>query len=96
MWTERQLRIWNDLHKKLPRHLVATGKLVKDWDNKRVLYYVLVVALPDQKTCSIAVAALLTNIQNVPTIAGFLDNFRYDHLKLKLSSNYIPRQIITD
>ena len=97
MWTERQVRLWHDLCQKPAAHLDATGTIVGNWNGKKVLYYALVVTLPDGNSSPIPVAELISTRHNVPTITAFLDHFKYDHQQLTSScTRIVPRQIITD
>jgi hypothetical protein len=96
MWTESQIRTWHHISHKDISYIDATGTIVKDYDDKRVLYYALVVRHPKEGNPPLPVAEMITNDQSAYSIRTFLERFRRDESLVFKGNVTIPRQLNSD
>ena len=69
---------------------------MKDYDDKRVLYYALVVRHPKEGNPPLPVAEMITNDQSAYSIRTFLERFRRDESLVFKGNVTIPRQLNSD
>ena len=94
MWTESQLRTWHHLSHKDVSCINATGTIVKDFNDKRVLYYAFVACYPVRGNPPLPIVEMVTNDHSAHSIRNFLERFRRDEAIIFRGNLTIPRQSI--
>ena len=96
MWTEDQVRLSHELAGKDVSYIDATGTIVRNHNDKRVLYYAVVLRHPVQGNPPLPVAEMVTNDHTAPNIRTFLERFKRNEAKIFNGRQAMPRQVNTD